>query len=63
MIIRSQKDAIFVKNRITDHGREWCFTLIHFSDLGGDASIRKALSQIQKQNFIRRLVQGVFRRR
>ncbi len=25
-----------VKNRITDHGRGWCFTPIHFSDLGGD---------------------------
>ncbi|MGE5195986.1 MAG: DUF6088 family protein [Anaerolineae bacterium] len=71
----SQKDAIFVKNkgcpmgqsievavrnRITDHGRGWCFTPIHFSDLGGDASIRKALSQLQKQNVIRRLAQGVY---
>lgn len=71
----SQKDAIFVKkgavkmgqsieiavkNRITDHGRGWCFTPMHFSDLGSDASIRKALSQLQKQNIIRRLAQGVY---
>ena len=41
-----------VKNRITDHGRGWCFTPIHFSDLGGDASIRKALSQLQKQELL-----------
>lgn len=72
---RLQKDAIFVKkgavkmgqsieiavkNRITDHGRGWCFTSIHFSDLGSDASVRKALSQLQKQNVIRRLAQGVY---
>ena len=49
-----------VKNRITDHGRGWCFTPMHFSDLGSDASIRKALSQLRKQNIIRRLAQGVY---
>ena len=49
-----------VKNRITDHGRGWCFTPMHFSDLGSDASIRKALSQLQKQNVIRRLARGVY---
>ena len=49
-----------VKNRIIDHGRGWCFTPMHFSDLGSDASIRKALSQLQKQNFIRRLAQGIY---
>ena len=55
-----QSIEVAVKNRITDHGRGWCFTPIHFSDLGGDASIRKALSQLQKQNVIRRLAQGVY---
>lgn len=55
-----QSIEVAVRNRITDHGRGWCFTPIHFSDLGGDASIRKALSQLQKQNVIRRLVQGVY---
>ncbi|MGK5595395.1 MAG: DUF6088 family protein [Parachlamydiaceae bacterium] len=49
-----------VKNRIVNHGRGWCFTPIHFSDLGSDLSIRKALSMLQKQNFIRRLAQGVY---
>ena len=49
-----------VKNRIIDHGRGWCFTSMHFSDLGSDASIRKALSQLQKQNIIRRLAQGIY---
>lgn len=51
---------IVVKNRIIDHGRGWCFTSMHFSDLGSDASIRKALSQLQKQNIIRRLAQGIY---
>lgn len=49
-----------VKNRIIEHGRGWCFTAMYFSDLGSDASIRKALSKLQKQNFIRRLTQGVY---
>lgn len=53
-----QSIEIAVKNTITDHGRGWCFTPMHFSDLGRDASIRKALSQLQKQNVIRRLAQG-----
>lgn len=51
---------IAVKNRIIEHGRGWCFTPIHFSDLGSDPSIRKALSLLQKQNIIRRLAQGVY---
>lgn len=51
---------IVVKNRIIDHGHGWCFTSMHFSDLGNDISIRKALSQLQKQNIIRRLAQGVY---
>jgi len=33
---------------------------MHFSDLGSDPSIRKALSLLQKQNIIRRLAQGVY---
>jgi hypothetical protein len=49
-----------VKNRIAEHSRGWCFTPMHFSDLGSDVSIRKALSQLQKQNVIRRLAQGVY---
>ena len=49
-----------IKNRIVEHGRGWCFTSMHFSDLGSDVSIRKALSQLQKQKTIRRLAQGVY---
>jgi len=49
-----------IKNRITEHGPGWCFTPMHFSDLGSDASIRKALSQLGKQKFIRRLARGLY---
>ncbi len=49
-----------IKNRIIEHGPGWCFTTMHFSDLGSDASIRKALSQLEKQRFIRRLAQGLY---
>ncbi len=49
-----------VKDRVLDHGPGWCFTGAHFSDLGNDDSIRKALSILQKQNIIRRLTQGVY---
>jgi hypothetical protein len=49
-----------IKNRITEHGPGWCFTPMHFGDLGSDASIRKALSQLGKQKFIRRLVRGLY---
>ena len=55
-----QSIEIMVKNRIIDHGRGWCFTPMHFLDLGSGASIRKALSNLQKQNIIRRLTQGVY---
>lgn len=55
-----QSIEIRVKNRIIEQGSGWCFTPMHFSDLGSDASIRKALSQLQKQNIIRRLTQGVY---
>jgi len=49
-----------IKNRITEHGPGWCFTPFHFSDLENDASIRKALSQLEKQKFIRRLARGLY---
>lgn len=56
----SQSMETKIKNRITKHGNGWCFTPMHFADLGSDASIRKALSQLQKQSFIRRLAQGLY---
>lgn len=55
-----QSIELKIKNRIIEHGRGWCFTPMHFMDLGSDASIRKALSNLQKQNAIRRLTQGVY---
>jgi len=55
-----QSIEILVKNRIIENGPGWCFTPLHFSDLGSDVSIRKALSQLQKQNIIRRLSQGIY---
>lgn len=49
-----------IKNRITEHGPGWCFTPMHFADVGSDVSIRKALSQLEKQKFIRRLARGLY---
>ncbi len=49
-----------VKNRIIGHGRGWCFTPKHFLDLDNDISVRKALSHLQKQKFIRRIAQGLY---
>ncbi|WP_011175040.1 DUF6088 family protein [Candidatus Protochlamydia amoebophila] len=59
-IIMGSSIEVMIKNRIIDHGRGWCFTPMQFLDLGSDTSIRKALSQLQKQNFIRRLAQGIY---
>ncbi len=56
----SQSIEAKIKNRIIEHGRSWCFTSMHFADFGSDVSIRKALSQLQKKNFIRRLAQGLY---
>lgn len=49
-----------IKSRITEHGPGWCLTPMHFADLGSDASIRKALSQLERQKFIRRLTRGLY---
>lgn len=29
-----------VKNGVIEHGPGWCFTAMHFADLGSDVSIR-----------------------
>lgn len=55
-----QSVETLVKNRVVERGRGWCFTPRDFFDLGNEASIRKALSSLQKQNIIRRLTQGVY---
>lgn len=49
-----------VKNRITEHGRGWCFTPKHFLDLDSDTGVRSALSRLQKDKMIRRLAQGLY---
>lgn len=49
-----------IKNRISEHGPGWCFTPMHFREIGSDASVRKALSQLEKQQFIRRLTRGLY---
>lgn len=49
-----------IKNRIYGKKRGWCFTPNHFSDLGSNESIRKALSNLVKKEFIRRLAQGLY---
>src|SRR5260221_14731393 len=52
--------ATSVKNRIVKHGQGWCFTPKHFLDLDSDTGVRSALSRLQKDNFIRRLAQGIY---
>lgn len=49
-----------MKSRILSHGQGWCFTPKHFLDLGDDASVRKFLSLLQKQGFVRRLAHGLY---
>ena len=49
-----------IKNRIMEHSPGWCFTPMHFSDLGNNASIRKVLSRLEKQKLIRRLARGLY---
>jgi hypothetical protein len=49
-----------IKSRILEHPKGWCFTAFDFHDLGSDASIRKSLSILHKQKFIRRITQGVY---
>ena len=55
-----QSIEVAVRNRIIEQGRGWCFTSMHFLDLGSDVSVRKALSVLKKQNIIRRLAQGIY---
>jgi len=49
-----------VINRITQHGRGWCFTLKHFVDLDSDTGVRSTLSRLVKVGTIRRLAQGIY---
>lgn len=49
-----------IKNRIVDLGRGWCFSIMHFLDLGSKDAIRQALSRLERQKLIRRLTLGVY---
>ena len=49
-----------IKNRIYGKGRGWVFTSNHFIGLGSDEAIRKSLSRLENEGFIRRLAQGLY---
>jgi predicted transcriptional regulator of viral defense system len=55
-----QSIELTLKNIIKTHKRGWCFSAMDFSGVGNNASIRKALSSLHKQKFIRRLTQGIY---
>lgn len=57
---KMQSVESYIKNDIQKHSPGWCFTPISFSNLGSDESVRKALSDLTKQGFIRRLTQGIY---
>ncbi|MFA9455123.1 MAG: DUF6088 family protein, partial [Candidatus Aminicenantaceae bacterium] len=47
-------------SRIYGHGRGWCFTSKHFSDLGSPEAIRLSLYRLEKRGAIRRLARGLY---
>jgi hypothetical protein len=59
-MIKTQSVENSIKYEIQKHSPGWCFTPISFSNLGSDESVRKALSDLAKQGFIRRLTQGIY---
>lgn len=46
--------------RIYGNQRGWVFSKIDFLDLGSDADIRKALSELAKKGTIRRVLRGIY---
>ena len=51
---------VTIKSKIIEHGRGWCFTAIDFEELGSNDAVRRVLSLLQKEKWIRRLTQGVY---
>lgn len=51
---------ITIKDKILKHGPGWCFTAMDFEDLGSNDAIRRVLSLLQKEKWIRRLAQGIY---
>jgi hypothetical protein len=49
-----------VSSRIYGNQRGWAFSKIDFIDLGSDADIRKALSELASKGTIRRVLRGVY---
>lgn len=56
--MQSIEDKIL--SRIYGKGRGWVFTPVHFLDLGGQDSIRKALQTLSERSTIRRLARGLY---
>ena len=46
--------------RIYGNQRGWVFSKIDFLDLGSDADIRKALSELATKGTIRRVLRGIY---
>ncbi|HBF14053.1 MAG TPA: hypothetical protein DDW49_11825 [Deltaproteobacteria bacterium] len=55
-----QNTEINIKNRIYGHGKGWCFTVGHFSDLGNHEAVKKALQRLQQSGLIRRVSRGLY---
>jgi hypothetical protein len=51
---------IAMKDKISQHGRGWCFTAFNFEELGSNDAIRRVLSLLQREKVIRRLAQGIY---
>ncbi len=56
----SQVIVSTVKYYIYGHRRGWCFTPSDFLALGNNPAVRKALSRLEKNGFIRRLSWGLY---
>ncbi len=51
---------IAIKDKIVEHGRGWCFTIMDFESLGSNDAIRRVLSLLHREKVIRRLTQGIY---
>ncbi len=49
-----------IKSKIYGHGRGWVFTPKHFLGLGSPGAIRFVLFTLRKEDFIRRISQGLY---
>ena len=49
-----------VRNRIMQQGESMLYVVSDFADLNNDASVTRALSRLEKENFLIRLSQGIY---